>query len=73
MNAHTGLYVRAIPKRLLLAQSLRSEARGSTFSNTPIHFMTSPQRRFNFSHAWLGGFQLGTEHGGSREVTLQQS
>lgn len=73
-HTHTSvLYVRAILKRLLLARGLCSEARGSTFSNTPIYFMTSPQRRLNFSHAWLGGFQLGTEHSASREVTLQQS
>lgn len=54
------------------ARSLCSEARGSTFSNTPIYFMTSPQTRFSFSHGRLGGFQLGTEQRGSREITPQQ-
>lgn len=67
---HT-LYLRAFLKCLFLAQGLCSEARGSVFSNTPIYLMTSPQRRFNFIHAWLGGFQLGRERSGCREVTLK--
>lgn len=72
-NAHTVCYVRAILKCLLLAWSFSSKARGSTFSNTPIYFMTSLQRRSSFSSALLGGLITGTKQSDSKDVKPQKN